>query len=136
MFEAMETACNTIVTQWHWLTCAILCSLLTRVQFPTASDDAVLAAQWLTPKPYPPSVSTVVQGLSLDRAQGWHDGLEKSMLLLHDWAWSDTNLLGKESRATIRAMKAIWDLRLLVHAAILTKRKTDPVLMDQLDGEV
>ena len=31
MFDGMETACNTIVTQWHWLTCAILCSLLTAV---------------------------------------------------------------------------------------------------------
>ena len=59
------------------------------------------------------------------------------MLLFHDWAWDVSTLLDEEQRTTLRTLKAAtWDLRLLVRAALLSKKKSDPQVMDQYDGEV
>ena len=140
IYEAMQIACHTIVTPWHWVTCAIMCSLLTRVAFINdigGEEAAVLATQWISPKPYAPAVHNVVQGLALDRAQFWHDGLDKAMLLFHEWAWDIIPMLDEEQRSVLRAFKAAtWDLRLLVRAAILSKRKGDPAATDQCEAEV
>ena len=84
VFDAMEMACNLVVTPVHWASCAIVCSVLTRVTFLHDPETAVVAEQWLFPKPYPPAVHTVVQGLAMERAQAWLDGLERAMLLFHD----------------------------------------------------
>ena len=47
-----------------------------------------------------------------------------------------STLLDEEQRTTLRTLKAAtWDLRLLVRA-FLSKKKLDPQVMDQYDGEV
>ena len=81
IYEAMQIACNTIVTPWHWVSCAIICSLLTRVSYVNdigGEEASVRASQWIFSKPYAPAVHNVVVGLALDRAQFWHDGLDKA----------------------------------------------------------
>ena len=130
----MQIACHTIVTPWHWVSCAIICSLLTRVTYINdrgGEEGAVLASQWISPKPYAPAVHNVVQGLTLDRAKFWMEGLDKAMILFHDWAWDASIMLDDEQRAVFRAFKAAtWDLRLLVRAALLSKQKSDPAAID------
>ena len=134
IYEAMQIACNAIVTPWHWVTCAIVCSLFTRVTFINDrgwEEGAVLASQWISPKPYAPAVHSVVQGLAMDRAMFWLEGLDKAMLLFHDWAWEASPMLDDEQRGVFRSFKAAtWDLRLLVRAAILSKQKTDQAVRD------
>ena len=79
VFDAMEMACNLVVTPVHWASCAIVCSVLTRVTFLHDPETDVVAEQWLFPKPYPPAVHTVVLGLAVERAQAWLEGAGRSV---------------------------------------------------------
>ena len=51
VFDAMEMACKPVATRVRWVSCAIVCSVLTRVAFIHDQETSVVAEQWIFSKP-------------------------------------------------------------------------------------
>ena len=101
VLKSLEKSCEILVTTWNWSVFAVMCSMLTRVTFFAGDATSVVASTWIRFKRYPTSVAI------------W---------LLHDWAYSDSELLTEENRIVLRSMKAaVSDFHCLLNAARVQK---------------
>ena len=71
VYQAMEWACQSVVTKSHWTLFALLCSLLHRAKNEGQGQATPTAERWCQPKPYPPSVMTVVAQKPLNEVGAW-----------------------------------------------------------------
>ena len=76
------------------------------------------AEMWCEPKPYPPSVMTVVAQKPLGEVIAWQQGCECALCLLQDWCWATSEHLNEDRRILLRTMKAaVVDFAILLRAA-------------------
>ena len=122
VLKFLEKSCEILVTTWNWSVFAVMCSMLTRVTFFAGDATSVVASTWIRFKRYPTSVANVVHYLPLTDVKAWEVGYEKAIWLLHDWAYSDSELLTEENRIVLRSMKAaVSDFHCLLNAARVQK---------------
>ena len=118
VYQALDWACKTVVTKSHWSLFAILCSLLSRARHVAEGPSVATAEMWCEPKPYPPSVMTVVAQKPLGEVIAWQQGCECALCLLQDWCWATSEHLNEDRRILLRTMKAaVVDFAILLRAA-------------------
>ena len=118
VFQALEWACQSVVTQSYWTLFALLCSLLHQAKDEALDHGRPTAAMWCQPKPYPPSVMTVVAQKPPSEVVAWQQGFECTICLLHEWSWTNSDLLNENHRILLRTMKAAaLDFAVLLRAA-------------------
>ena len=65
-----------------------------------------MATQWCEPKPYPPTVATMISELPIEDALSIHSGFQHTVTLLHDWCWTQSDALDEDLRILLRFLKA------------------------------
>ena len=119
VFQSLEWACQSVVTQNHWTLFALLCSLLHRASEPGPDAAHPTASIWCQPKPYPPALMTVVSQKPPSEVLAWQQGFQCLITLLHEWSWMASDLLNENRRILLRSMKAAaLDFSLLLCAAM------------------
>lgn len=134
MVDALELACRTVVTQMHWVSFAVLCSMLTQVRLEVPGVQSPYRAdQWITSSPYPPTVLTYTRSMTAAKAMAWIQDLDAAVILLQDWAFAASDLLDEEMRFFLRSVKAaLADFTLLVRAGSLSSARRPFVPLHEL----
>ena len=132
VFQALEWACQSVVTQNHWTCFALLCSVLHRAKEVGPDDGHPTASIWCQPKPYPPSLVTVVSQKPPSMVLAWQQGFDCLIPLLHEWSWTDSDLLDESRRILLRSFKAAaLDFSLLLRAAMWRQQNGGEDLPEQ-----